>query len=378
MNGFKAARDWSSRTSRRFRETFRRSRSSRLIGVVAVMFVQGAQIPANQAAEIELPPVVRRALEENAQQLSPIGVTSATRMASRLPPADTLERLKLAGSIRPNRFFVEYQGRVVWQDQKLYASRKFLSGDVGDHETTSLSELTFDGHVISIGSVFSQSKQAITRPTRTGAAADSVQRHLIKRPLAKTPQRQPIAISAENPYFGHAVGLLLTTNPRGTAAGGTVDDQKPRVDSAVLNCLENGWTLISVENALLEGHRHVRVELEGDNAIRSRASADDLENRRKMLAPNPETNAKQGQSARLDLQHQAMMLRMQEQQEERVRRIEERRKLPATRRYVFYLDPDLHYAVRRFEQTYGPDILLTRTDCSQFEQIPGRQLWLPP
>jgi hypothetical protein len=341
------------------------------------MFVQRAQIPANQAAEIELPPVVRRALEENAQQLSPIGMTSTTRMASRLSPADTLERLKLTGSIRPNRFFVEYEGRVVWQDQKIYASRKFLSGDVGDRETTSLSELTFDGHVISIGSVFSPSKEARTQPRRTGVAADSVQRHLIKQPMAKTPQRQPIAISAENPYLGPAVGLLLTTNPRGTAAGGGATDQKPHVDSAVLNCLENGWTLISVEITLLEGHRHVRVELEGDNTIRSGTFGYDLENRRKMLARNLETNTKQAQSGRLSLQHKAMVLRMQQQQEEMMRRIEERRKLPATRRYVFYLDPDLHYAVRRFEQSYGPDTLLTRSNCSQFEQIPGRQLWLP-
>ena len=36
------------------------------------------------------------------------------------------------------------------------------------------------------------------------------------------------------------------------------------------------------------------------------------------------------------------------------------RKLPATRRFTFYLDPQLHYAVRRLDQSYGTDTLLSR------------------
>jgi hypothetical protein len=33
--------------------------------------------------------------------------------------------------------------------------------------------------------------------------------------------------------------------------------------------------------------------------------------------------------------------------------------------------------VRRLDQRYGADTLLQRTICTQFEQIDGRQLWLP-
>jgi hypothetical protein len=33
--------------------------------------------------------------------------------------------------------------------------------------------------------------------------------------------------------------------------------------------------------------------------------------------------------------------------------------------------------VRRLDQSYGADKLLSRGDCSQFEQVPGRDLWLP-
>ena len=52
-------------------------------------------------------------------------------------------------------------------------------------------------------------------------------------------------------------------------------------------------------------------------------------------------------------------------------------KLPATRRYSYYLDPQLHYAVRRLDQSYGSDQLLVRSDCSDFQQISGRNVWLP-
>jgi hypothetical protein len=72
-----------------------------------------------------------------------------------------------------------------------------------------------------------------------------------------------------------------------------------------------------------------------------------------------------------------MLLRLVQQLEDSAKVIEARRQLPATRRYTFYLDPQLHYAVRRLDQNYGADTLLSRSDCTQFEQIPGRALWLP-
>jgi hypothetical protein len=62
--------------------------------------------------------------------------------------------------------------------------------------------------------------------------------------------------------------------------------------------------------------------------------------------------------------------------EEELARIEQARKLPAMRTLVFYLDPQLHYAIRRREERYG-QTLLARTTNNQFERIPGRDAWLP-
>ncbi len=50
--------------------------------------------------------------------------------------------------------------------------------------------------------------------------------------------------------------------------------------------------------------------------------------------------------------------------------------LPKERNYVFYLDPQMRYAVRRTEERYG-DRLLIQTSNSQFEQLKGRNVWLP-
>jgi hypothetical protein len=373
MNEFSMSADRSSAGNRRLRIVSCRSRSGSLIAFAALLFVPLSQVPAIRAAEPQLPPAVQRALEESARQLSPISVTSTTRIASSLPPAETFERLKLADSFQRDRFFGEHPSRIVFQDQKIYLSYKFLSGAVGDNETTSLSEITFDGQVVSSGYILNQSKAAVAQQKKMGSGIGPITRNITREPIAKLRQRQPSGIGAGNPYFQPSVGLLLATNSRGTAAGGTANEQKPQ--SAVLDCLNSGWKLISVENTLLDDHRCVRIELEGDNPIRSSAIAFDLDNHRKMLQRNRVNNEKQ--SARLTAQQKEMILRSQRQQEEMARLIEEQRNLPAMRRYIFYLDPDLHYAVRRFEQTYGPDTLLARSNCSQFQQIAGRQLWLP-
>ena len=80
---------------------------------------------------------------------------------------------------------------------------------------------------------------------------------------------------------------------------------------------------------------------------------------------------------KLNAEQEKMLNRSLVQQENMAIAIESQRKLPATRRYSFYLDPQLHYAVRRLDQSYGPDTLLVRSDCSEFQRIPGRNVWLP-
>ena len=123
-------------------------------------------------------------------------------------------------------------------------------------------------------------------------------------------------------------------------------------------------------NTQLEGRALVRIDLEGENPIRASALAYDLDAHRRILLMQRESLDKQ--SSRMNAQQKQMLLRSQQQLEDSAKIIEARRQLPATRRYTFYLDPQLHYAVRRLDQYYGTDTLLSRSDCTQFEQIPGR------
>jgi hypothetical protein len=51
--------------------------------------------------------------------------------------------------------------------------------------------------------------------------------------------------------------------------------------------------------------------------------------------------------------------------------------LPARRTYVYYLDPERRFALRRQEEWYGNKTLLMRRDCTEFEVVPGRDVWLP-
>ncbi len=128
-------------------------------------------------------------------------------------------------------------------------------------------------------------------------------------------------------------------------------------ESAILSFLHKGGTLTSVENVLLDGKHCVRVELEVAHPVGRPAS-------NSTAAPNrtaaSNSTAAPNRSATAGNENQTAATTP-----------------PEARRYIYYLDPNLHCEVRRLETRSKPDTLLNRTDCSQFEQIPGRQLWLP-
>ena len=50
--------------------------------------------------------------------------------------------------------------------------------------------------------------------------------------------------------------------------------------------------------------------------------------------------------------------------------------LPPDRTYIYYLNPAMNYAVRRAEERYDSTLLLA-TDNEQFEELAGRNIWLP-
>jgi len=347
------------------------------VTAAAVMFVHSTpQKPAEQVSGSQLPPEVQRALEENAKQFGPISLTCTLRLKSRLSPAETLERLHLAGPAGPDpAFFEEHPYRVIWQDQKFYLSQSHPSGEIDGRKITTVAETTFDGRVFCNGTIREVAKPANT-PVPNPAAKQQMKgigpvaiprdyRVLFKQPVAKALQRDlACCLNGVTPYFNHVFGFIFSPEPHGISSGGEIIEQKPQVETTVLNCLRDGGKLISIEKATVDSRPCVRIEVDAPNPVRRVAEAVDLKKAREMLSKMPRDDSK------LSRENLA-------RQEEQLKLIEERQKSPAIRRYTFFLDPEMHYAVRRLEQRYGADTLLQRADCSQFEQIPGRQLWLP-
>jgi RNA polymerase sigma factor (sigma-70 family) len=336
-----------------------------------------AEPPVATTSTTGLPAVVEQALQENARQLSPITVNCTAQMSSRLPPTETFDRLKLNPMSRSDHFFSDIHGRIIWQDNKVYSSVKSPIGSAGDKQATSQSDILYDGasRVMLRGSYYVPSQEFLDQQKRNGAPFGPVTRSLTKLPLATVVERLSAGRDATDMvYFQAAMGLVLAPSPGGGSAG-SQHQQTLSPGSAILSGLSNGWKLISVGNTQLEGRSLVRIDLEGENPIRASALAYDLDAHRRILLMQRESLDKQ--SSRMNVQQKEMLRRSQQQLEDSAKIIEARRQLPATRRYTFYLDPQLHYAVRRLDQNYGADTLLSRSDCTQFEQIPGRALWLP-
>jgi RNA polymerase sigma factor (sigma-70 family) len=49
--------------------------------------------------------------------------------------------------------------------------------------------------------------------------------------------------------------------------------------------------------------------------------------------------------------------------------------LPPTRNFIYYLDPQLHFALRRIDECYDRKPIV-RITCNQLTQLPGRDIWL--
>src|SRR5579871_829600 len=62
----------------------------------------------------EFPEDIRRALEDNARQLSPITVSYTIQRKSKLPPQETFERLNVAGIRSPKLMLQQLSQRVIW------------------------------------------------------------------------------------------------------------------------------------------------------------------------------------------------------------------------------------------------------------------------
>jgi hypothetical protein len=132
--------------------------------------------------------------------------------------------------------------------------------------------------------------------------------------------------------------------------------KKLPVRSQILMLLDEGAQLGEVNDTQLDGKKMTRLRLICDNPDRRDAEKIDLEKYAQMLRRTAET---------------------EEGQRDVIESIKKQRQLPEKLIHLYWLDPGCNYAVRRHERQYAGDILLGREDCTDFQKIPGRDLFLP-
>jgi len=299
----------------------------RLSLILAVLMACSRRVPG-QAEPLSLPDHVRKALIANAEALTPIDVTWTEQFVSSLDETQTLRRLE--HDEHPSSFFFKATRRVALQNCMMYSYQEVP--DVSTGSPAYVYEQAFDGKVHYFGVIHSNQD-----------------RTLFKRYLPQLMQENPRYSFFDESYFD-AAGYTLPRSAQEWA------HQAVGAKSQPLFILSQGGTLESVEYIVVEGRKLLRISLLGVNPVKRAADSLDLEQVKRELE---------------------WSIDPPEKKKRLLSRILRRRALPAQRRYVYYLDPSLNYAVRLWEQWYAPDTLLRKCVCSDFQQLDERQIWLP-
>ena len=306
--------------------------------------------PAQVSGNIVLPAEIQEALEQNAKQLSPITISYTAEYKSPLSEQEILERYKLLNKNFSASIFKKRPLRAAWQDRSFHVSVQAQSNIPGTMTLVdAMLEWSFDGAVQYRGTRYEDHKTPanLSKNSIPGGRIGELPSYVLTGPYM-------------NPYFKKFSGLTFRQ------IGDNPTDLEP--ESEVLGFLRNGGTLVAVEDVLLNELPLVKLDVVTANETRQRADAVDLNeirSRTKII--------RNGEGGELQLEAKCPP----EAQDEMVENLVRQQSLPETRRLVFYLDPALHYAVRRREEWYGTDQLLDRCDCSEFEKLPNRPVWLP-
>lgn len=322
-----------------------------LVALAAVGVGLESQRPAAQpaaaiAAGVTLPAEVREALEQNAQSLSPINLSYTCQLQSKLSEQETRERLKLSPADALSWTFKPTPYRTALQDQRFYASLELLRRTVlRQKNVDGILEWSFDGTIQYRGEILADAEEP---------------GHMTKRLKSRGRIGETPLHAISTPYFERFSGLSFRQN------GEELTDLLAQSD--VLRALQDGGQLQSVENVLLEDRPCLKIDMVVPNPTKRRAGAVDLEQLGSRTINYKDQDGKEWQ-----MEAQCTPA----EQAELVENIVRQRNLPATKRVVYFLDPALHYAVRRREEWYEPDQLLRRCDCREFQQLSDRPLWLP-
>jgi hypothetical protein len=164
-------------------------------------------------------------------------------------------------------------------------------------------------------------------------------------------EREPNAGTLGVDVFDQPMGIRF---PRGA---GELLRAKPVV-SQLLFMLENGGQLTAVGPAQIDGRAMTRVVVRADNPQWQIVQKTDLAALEKSLRANAANDERtiKGKLA-----------------------IAKRRKetTPRTLQYVWYLDAELGYAVRRFEVLTEDGRRRSQSECTDHQQLPGHKIWPP-
>lgn len=301
------------------------------------------------APSIELPDRIRRALVRNAEQIGPITLAWTMQASSKYTKERAMNELNIDEYTASFNAGGNRESRLSWQEGK-YRSHTHTPMNwpgippsiAGDHNI----EGAFDGDTIYMGEVRPRPDNPDIRPQ------GSV---LFRIPLAHVPTQE---FNMDNPgwadtEFLDSIGLRMPV---------TIGDLKVGrgPQSHILFLLEQGARLIGLDDVELEGQKLVRLQLTTEDPDRASAMKADID----------------GMADRLR--------QISVETDERIAAIVEaarnRRQLPEHRTYVFYLDPELNFAIRQSEQRYSngtTKVLLGQTICQAFQRLDGRDLYLP-
>jgi hypothetical protein len=279
-----------------------------------------------RAQETTIPLDMRDALAKNAECLKPITVSWSRHFTSLRAPEETLATLEL--DVPPLQFFAKTSSCLVWQDNRIYSAWETPLVTNGSVVLQKL-EASFDGKILYRGYRY------------------TVDPHLFKQFMSRQIETEPQSSPFHSEYLKVA-GFRIPQKLAEWEAAST--------ESEVLYLLGRQGKLKSVENVTMDSQKLMRVELIAENSVKRSADEVDLEKLKK---------------------ESESWIDSPERKRRLLARVENQRRLPGVRRFVYYLDPSHHFAVRRWEQWYDPDTLLLRCDCSGFERCPDRELWLP-
>jgi len=129
------------------------------------------------------------------------------------------------------------------------------------------------------------------------------------------------------------------------------------LESQVLFQLEHGGQLQTVGPAQIEGRPLTRIALLQDNPQWHLAQKSDLAKLEETLRGS--TYTKEQIQTKLAIARRA------------------KETTPRKLQQVWYLDPELGYAVRRWQQLSEAGQLRIQSDCTEHKKLPGHEIWLP-